>query len=217
MQMLELSQLVLQNFPDTTPPAEHTAHLQHIREQATRLGNPQIALIMGGATKIKQYVFESAKLPEIRGASGLLDRINLYDIPALFAQQPAWLKDLHDGRLTRREKMEAEHLVKEIRDWFHERYKVEPPDCEDCLVYASGGEVLAFAPCKLATSLTEAIENLYTQQTLIANSVAVWRACTLMELRFGLRPGQFWLYEFSTLADEVCARALTGLLSWSDP
>ena len=100
------------------------------------------------------------------------------------------------------EKTEAEHLVKQVREWFQERYKVVPPDCEDCLVYASGGEVLAFAPRKLAPALTEAIDSLYTQQTLIANSVAAWRACALMELRFGLRPGQFWLPEFSTLADE---------------
>ncbi len=44
-------------------------------------GDPEsrIALVTGGATKIKSYVFESARLPEIRGASGLLDRINLED------------------------------------------------------------------------------------------------------------------------------------------
>src|SRR3990172_3542439 len=46
--------------------------------------NLEIALVAGGATKIKGYVFESARLPEIRGASGLLDRINLTDVPSLF-------------------------------------------------------------------------------------------------------------------------------------
>lgn len=35
-----------------------------------------IALVAGGATKIKGYVFEAPKLPEIRGASALLDWVN---------------------------------------------------------------------------------------------------------------------------------------------
>ena len=33
---------------------------------------PAFDLVYGGATKVKQYVFESARLPEIRGASALL-------------------------------------------------------------------------------------------------------------------------------------------------
>ncbi len=36
----------------------------------------QVALVYGGATKIKGYVFEAPKLPEIRGASALLDWVN---------------------------------------------------------------------------------------------------------------------------------------------
>src|SRR4028118_323442 len=36
----------------------------------------EIGLVYGGATKIKQYVFDEAKLPDIRGASALIDRIN---------------------------------------------------------------------------------------------------------------------------------------------
>ena len=47
----------------------------------------QIGLVLGGATKIKGYFLESAKLPEIRGASALLDRINLEDVPALFGRR----------------------------------------------------------------------------------------------------------------------------------
>ena len=47
----------------------------------------QIGLVLGGATKIKGYFLESAKLPEIRGASALLDRINLEDVPALFGRK----------------------------------------------------------------------------------------------------------------------------------
>src|SRR6266480_2373704 len=46
----------------------------------------RVALVSGGATRIKSYVFESARLPEIRGASGLLDRINLEDVPRLWSE-----------------------------------------------------------------------------------------------------------------------------------
>jgi len=63
----------------------------------------KIGLVYGGATKIKQYVFEAAKLSDIRGASALLDRINLVDIPAFFGHYDEgvqksitvenWLKD----------------------------------------------------------------------------------------------------------------------------
>ena len=120
-QMLDLARLALQDPQDLSSTAEPTSQLQHIQEQAARIGDPQIALIMGGATKIKQYVFESARLPEIRGASGLLDRINLYDIPALFAKQPSWLREFDDAKGHSTEKVEAERLVEQVRRWFRER------------------------------------------------------------------------------------------------
>jgi len=43
-----------------------------------------IALVNGGATKIKGYVFEAPKLPEIRGASALLDWVNEVGLPKLW-------------------------------------------------------------------------------------------------------------------------------------
>lgn len=106
----------------------------------------EVALIFGGATKIKGYVFESARLPEIRGASGLLDRINLADVPRLWQQV----------------------------------------GCNDCMIYANGGEVLAFAPVSKAAELADAIERIYTRETLVAQSVAVWEKFTLKQLREGL-------------------------------
>lgn len=44
----------------------------------------RIGLVFGGATKIKEYVFESAKLPEMRGASVLLDWLNQVVVPELW-------------------------------------------------------------------------------------------------------------------------------------
>ena len=168
---------------------------------------PPIALLMGGATKIKQYVFESVKLPEIRGASCLLDRINLQDVRALFSRAPQWLKEFSSGSQASQQG-EAKELVKQVRDWFLQRYGVEPPDCEECIIYANGGEVLAFAPLKLAAFLAEAIECLYTRETLVANSVAVWRGCSLLELRYGLRPLEFWQDDRESVADESVKQVL---------
>lgn len=155
------------------------------------LDQPKIALVMGGATKIKQYVFESAKLPEIRGASGLLDRINLCDIRALFAATPEWVDKL---RLSgaQEEIADAAALVRNVREEFLGEFGVEPPDCEDCIIYANGGEVLAFAPVSLAEKLAAAIERRYTRETLVAGSVAVAHQFSLLELQFGLRPLEFW-------------------------
>ncbi|KAB8145990.1 hydrolase [Chloroflexia bacterium SDU3-3] len=125
----------------------------------------QIALVMGGATKIKGYVFESPKLPEIRGASALLDWVNEDAVPQLWA-----------GRL-------GEELG------------------QACVIYASGGGFLAFAPAALGEELAAAAERCYTTTTLTANSVFVTHTVHLLELRYGqlaIRDGAiaFWVEEF---------------------
>jgi len=119
-----------------------------LTEETAAVGdsNLKIALVAGGATKIKDYVFESARLPEIRGASGLLDRINRED---------------------------TRHLWRDL-------------GCEDCIIYSNGGEVLAFAPVSEAARLANEIERLYTRDTLVAQSVAVYQEFSLKQLRKGL-------------------------------
>ncbi len=145
----EVARLVVAPNGDGEPPPQTKEELQKTRlaQLSEWLNFPKIALIMGGATKIKQYVFESAKLPEIRGASGLLDRINLEDMPRLW----------RDGL-----------------------------GCKDCIIYNNGGEVLAFAPVSKAGWLADEIERIYSRETLVAQSVAVWQAFTLRQLSEGL-------------------------------
>ncbi|WP_129678074.1 hydrolase [Candidatus Chloroploca sp. Khr17] len=46
-----------------------------------------IDLIYGGATKIKGYVFESARLPEIRGASALLDFVGIDEVKRICGEK----------------------------------------------------------------------------------------------------------------------------------
>jgi len=145
------------------------AHLPASREEMEHhplRGRGRVALVYGGATKIKGYVFESARLPEVRGASTLLDRINLADVPALWGQQNPMAGEISAI--------------------------VQAPEC---VIYASGGNFLAFAPVSKAAELADAVEKRYTAETLIGNSAVVWEAFSLLELQYGRQPWAFWLEE----------------------
>lgn len=148
------------------PDAREGAYLEDLqRDIAMALPGKrdQIALVYGGATKIKGYVFEAPKLPEIRGASALLDRINQKDLPKLWDNA----------------------LGAELG--------------AECIVYASGGNLLAFAPADFGQTLANQIEQTYTRETLTANSVAVATTCSLLEVRYGRlrhKPGSEELYWF---------------------
>jgi CRISPR-associated protein Cmr2 len=144
-------------------------------QQETRIG-----LVYGGATKIKQYVFEASKLPDIRGASALLDRINLVDLPAFFG----------DGRRSL-----------SIEQWLDGNF----PDLRKALIpeliiYSTGGSILAFCPAAFIDDLANAIEKRYTHETLTANSCAVGDTFKLLEFRFGLLQDNiedtFWFNEY---------------------
>ncbi len=134
----------------------------------------QIGLVLGGATKIKGYFLESARLPEIRGASALLDRINLEDVPALFGR-----KNRHDLERSKR-----------FRKDFKKRtgHHLSAPEC---VIYAAGGNTLAFTPTFVVHDIADEIERIYTQETLVANSVAVGDTFDLLELQYGLNPTEF--------------------------
>jgi CRISPR-associated protein Cmr2 len=126
-----------------------------------------IGLVYGGATKIKQYVFEAAKLHDIRGASALLDRINLDDIPGFFG---------------------AGERSKRMREWLRNNGFADliPALIPELIIYSTGGSVLAFCPAALVDKLANAIEKRYTDETLTANSCAVGETFRLLEFRFGL-------------------------------
>jgi CRISPR-associated protein Cmr2 len=145
-------------------------------KQTTKVG-----LVYGGATKIKQYVFEAAKLPDIRGASALLDRINLVDIPAFFGE------------------CSNTSISDSIAQWLQENFAgLKAALIPELLVYFKGGNILAFCPVAFVDNLADAIERRYTEETLTANSCAVGDAFKLLEIRFGLLKGdrQFWLSDY---------------------
>ena len=142
----------------------------------------KIGLVYGGVTKVKQYVFEDAKLPDIRGASALLDRINLVDLPAFFDKRP--------------ESNRYNVHFKEVRNWLEKNFADEPnlsgerklseALIPEMIVYSTGGNILAFCPAAFVNELTNAIEKRYSFETITANSCAVGDTFKLLEIRFGL-------------------------------
>ncbi|MEH1850839.1 MAG: type III-B CRISPR-associated protein Cas10/Cmr2 [Nostoc sp.] len=182
----------LQNLPFPNTVEE----LKQLTEKYPHLWDSQIGLVYGGATKIKQYVFEAAKLPDIRGASALLDRINLVDLPAFFR-----CENHPDYEQCQR----AKNYCKEIREeWldkaenFPELSKALIPEL---VIYSTGGNILAFCPTAFINDLADAIEKRYTEETLTANSCAVGANFKLLEINFGLLPNEinndtFWLEKY---------------------
>src|SRR5262249_9130746 len=120
---------------------------------------PGVGLIAADAVRIQGYVFESPRLPEIRGASGLLDRLNRVHLPALFGAE---FEDEDDNA-----RAEA------VRAWFAARADGARLAAPECVLYAGGGNLLAVAPTSLAPALRAAIEALYSAETLGAQRVAV--------------------------------------------
>ncbi|MEG4496219.1 type III-B CRISPR-associated protein Cas10/Cmr2 [Microcoleus sp. F10-C6] len=144
------------------------------------LWESKIGLVYGGATKIKQYVFEAAKLPDIRGASALLDRINLVDIPAFFGEPQKSVS---------------------VSQWLKESFPtLEAALVKELLVYYKGGNILAFCPAAFVDDLADAIEKRYSYETLTANSCAVGETFRLLEIRLGLLPDNvqdtFWFEKY---------------------
>ncbi len=155
----------LQNIPKAEEWFPKT--LEDLRQKYPELWeeNTRIGLVYGGATKIKGYVFEAANLQDIRGASALLDQINLVDLPGFFGKKPS----------------------PKISRWLAENF----PALTDALIpeliiYSTGGNILAFCPAALVDEVSNAIEKRYTSETLTANSCAVGDTFRLLEIRFGL-------------------------------
>ncbi|MHC5860014.1 type III-B CRISPR-associated protein Cas10/Cmr2 [Nostoc sp.] len=165
-------------------------------EDKTRIG-----LVYGGATKIKQYVFEAAKLNDIRGASALLDRINLDDIPGFFGE----------GKRSQ-----------QMRKWLNNNQFAELRQAliPELIIYSTGGSILAFCPAAFVHQLANAIEKRYTHETLTANSCAVGDTFRLLEFRFGLLQNPIentlWIEEYKQKQSNPIIEAYFDQSSESD-
>jgi CRISPR-associated protein Cmr2 len=169
--------------------------LQVLIQSNPLLWDSKVGLVYGGATKIKQYVFELPKLQEIRGASALLDNINLVDLPAFFHAETET-----DSRYFS-ECQQAREYCTQIREgWLDQDQQLQGLSnalIPELIIYSTGGNILAFCPAALTNSLANAIEKRYTHETLTANSCAVGATFKPLELRLGLLPDQiseqtFW-------------------------
>lgn len=170
-QVRQLQAIPKDYFPKTL--TELKDKYQNLWQQTTCIG-----LVYGGATKIKQYVFESAKIQDVRGASALLDRINLIDLPAFFNKNPQ----------PNPTKYNAQYI--DVKNWLNRTIPNQPKISEalipELVVYSTGGNILAFCPAAFVDDLANAIEKRYTEETLTANSCAVGDTFRLLEIRFGL-------------------------------
>ncbi len=167
--------------------------LKAYQEKYPQFWRSHIGLVYGGVTKVKQYVFAQSKLPDIRGASALLDRINLIDLKAFF------------------NKYDADYSKSvTISQWLKKNFpNLEAALIPQLIIYSTGGNILAFCPAKFVDDLANAIEKRYTEETLTANSCAVGEKFKLIETRFGLLPDQvdehsFWWEKYqANQAEEI--------------
>ena len=119
-------------------------------EKIQQLGD--LALLSADTDKIKEYVFESARLPEIRGASVILDNLN-----------QGWPGD---GSPNIREIFATRGLP------IGRKGNNKAPSC---IIYAGGGSLLALVPVDLAEGLKSEIEALYSRETGAATITCVWQ------------------------------------------
>ncbi|PSN13210.1 type III-B CRISPR-associated protein Cas10/Cmr2 [filamentous cyanobacterium CCT1] len=181
--------------------------LTKLPETHPQLWQSRIGLVYGGATKIKQYVFEASKLQDIRGASALLDRINLVDLPAFF----------HGEDSDRFPQCQRDYS-QQVRDRSLGTADDSPGLAQalipELIVYSTGGNILAFCPSAYVHQLANAIEKRYTSETLTANSCAVGETFRFLELRFGLLKDPIeqtnWLEWYQQNASEHLVEAYYG-------
>ncbi|MEL6461216.1 MAG: type III-B CRISPR-associated protein Cas10/Cmr2 [Cyanobacteria bacterium J06621_15] len=194
----EIQEIPEDDFPKTTK--ELLDKYGNLWNQKTKVG-----LVYGGATKIKQYVFEAAKLPYIRGASAILDRINLVDLPAFFGAE-------EDDNFP--QCVKAKEYCQQVREWLNKDDNfagLSQALIPELIIYSTGGSILAFCPAAFVDDLANAIEKRYTHETLTANSCAVGDTFKLLELRFGLLSDSieetFWLDGYLKNQDNAVVKA----------
>ncbi|MEO1396108.1 MAG: type III-B CRISPR-associated protein Cas10/Cmr2 [Cyanobacteria bacterium J06634_5] len=179
---------------------------EFITENKQQLWDSKIGLVYGGATKIKGYVFESADLQEIRGASALLDRINLIDLPAFFQGEKSERFEQCQSAQSYCERLRAEWLQKNFPT-------LENALTPEMLIYSTGGNILALCPSELVNELTNAIEKRYTIETLTANACAVGAKFSPLEIYLGLLKGpqnNLWLNTVANYKDNQPLQAYFG-------
>lgn len=137
---------------------DHTAsEFQRLAAETLRLEHElfgtdkPVCLLMGDTDAIKGYVYETSVLPEIRGASEIL--------------QDA--EDRVHGRSAQRERERRADAEDRVRQLFRDKL------VEEALIYCGGGGFLAVVPASQAEELKHEIERLYLNETKTATITVV--------------------------------------------
>ncbi len=216
-QALQLAE-TLTHLGENSDTLSITAITELIAQQPT-LWESRIGLVYGGVTKVKSYVFESADLQEVRGASALLDRINLVDLPAFFHAE-----DTQPSNRKFEQCQQAPQYCQQVRtEAFPKTSDGSEPLITDALipeliVYATGGNILAFCPAAFINDLSNAIEKRYTAETLCANSCAVGEAFRPLEIYLGLLkdPVETTLWHDAIATQYKSNKAVQSYLGFAD-
>lgn len=148
-----------------------------------------LALLSADTDRTQSYVFQSARLPEIRGASMLLDDLNREQLLRILSD-----KGLPTG------------LIAPLKE----------EEEKGCVVYVGGGSLLALVPHDLAVNLCQEIETLYPRESGTATITAVAQPITVAEAR-GQWPTHFRPINPATLTPEQQLRVQLGKLRSNDP
>jgi CRISPR-associated protein Cmr2 len=186
--------------------------LRQYTQDHALLWEGRVGFVYGGATKIKPYVFDIPKLHEIRGASALLDNINLVDLPAFFhadlSEEERFIPCRNSGA------QQKSNYCVTVRQWLTDEGYGELNNAliPELIIYSTGGNILAFCPPDLVDMLSDAIEKRYTTETLTANSCAVGEVFRPLETQFGLLPeaitdDMFWLEKCQQSAQDELVQA----------
>ncbi len=126
-----------------------------------------LALIVADVDRIQSYVFESAKLAEMRGASLILDLLNVKTSD----ETNKWGNLEIGGR-----------QITGIRQVLYNEFGLQ----ERCVIYAAGGATLFIAPLQQAEAIRQRLEKLFLETTLTATITVVWEPILLCDLEAGI-------------------------------
>jgi CRISPR-associated protein Cmr2 len=128
---------------------------------------PPLALLAADVDRVQEYVFESAKLSEMRGSSLILDLLNVKDDD----DTARWGNIRID-----------EQLLKGIPQVLKAEFGLP----QESIIYAAGGGALMIVPQELVEKIARRIERLYVETTLTATISAVHVPVSLRDLALGI-------------------------------